>query len=458
MPASIQSWPLIVSSSESEFEWGPLPGRLGLEDHGLSAGVSTRLTIAQVIGPPQTQNRAQVILPIALPAPHLHLDIVSDDIFKMNEEMGVDPNSSASDPGRSNLTSYDHITIKDKLGTFSQDPWTSSMDKPLAHVAEDFFNLDVPSSPPVGCCDFYSGEPSPPSSEQSLPRRLSSPTLPSKESGSPVIEGPPPLKRQRTMLFDPPPAAHQQQNQQLKQQHQLQQQPEQKTAPHPLRSYRTQQVGCIRYKSSFPPASSAPQVAQPQQAYIDDVCVGPLQTHYCGTDALASNCAGGLVLPSGLANLGEHAWGQNDFSHPVQVPSQPIQGPAKVSGKPFQLPKELVFSDDSFISDGPLNQSPALNRRGGRPVPPDATDPRWNLWNVGNLEIRCTSSGVGVKHLKEVLFRDDGNTGSRRSKWTHDRLSAEVMARRALQVENNKVVGRPEGFLAHQGWWFYIDP
>lgn len=100
--------------------------------------------------------------------------------------------------------------------------------------------------------------------------------------------------------------------------------------------------------------------------------------------------------------------------------------------------------------------NPPLERRGGRPVPPSEMDPRWNIWTVGNLEIRCTASGVGVKHLKQVLYRDDNYTGYRRSKWTHKRLSAEVMVRRAKQEATNRVVGRPQDFLAHQGWWFYI--
>lgn len=118
---------------------------------------------------------------------------------------------------------------------------------------------------------------------------------------------------------------------------------------------------------------------------------------------------------------------------------------------------EISCEQARTVPDGGLIPSPPLGWRGGRPVPPSEMDLRWNIWTVGNLEIRCTASGVGVKHLREVLHRDDNYTGYRRSKWTHERLSAEVMVRRTKQEAKNEVVGRPQGFLAHQGWWFYVE-
>lgn len=121
-----------------------------------------------------------------------------------------------------------------------------------------------------------------------------------------------------------------------------------------------------------------------------------------------------------------------------------------------KLGMQLVQHVNSPPGPTDLIPNPPLERRGGRPVPPNETDPRWNIWTVGNLDIRCTASGVGVKHLKQVLYRDDNCTGYRRSKWTHKKLSAEVMVRRAKQEATNRVVGRPQDFLAHQGWWFYI--
>lgn len=128
---------------------------------------------------------------------------------------------------------------------------------------------------------------------------------------------------------------------------------------------------------------------------------------------------------------------------------------------PHSAPREdlglwLVQYPNSPSGPTDPTPSPPLERRGGRPIPPSEMDLRWNIWTVGNLDIRCTASGVGVKHLKQVLYRDDNYTGYRRSKWTHKRLSAEVMVRRANQEATNRVVGRPKDFLAHQGWWFYI--
>lgn len=131
-----------------------------------------------------------------------------------------------------------------------------------------------------------------------------------------------------------------------------------------------------------------------------------------------------------------------------------LSGPPSGSRDPFV---EISREQARTAPDEKLIPSPPLGRRGGRPLPPSEMDLRWNIWTVGNLEIRCTASGVGVKHLREVLHRDDNYTGYRRSKWTHERLSAEVMARRTKQEAENEVVGKPRGFLAHQGWWFYVE-
>lgn len=115
--------------------------------------------------------------------------------------------------------------------------------------------------------------------------------------------------------------------------------------------------------------------------------------------------------------------------------------------------QEIVPGEVVLVTAAP---SPQV-RRGGRPVPPPEADTRWNIWTVGNLQIRSSASGVGVKHLKEVLYRDDGRRGCKRSKWTHERLVAEIMLRREQQEISGLFVGRPQDFAPHQGWWGYFD-
>lgn len=198
----------------------------------------------------------------------------------------------------------------------------------------------------------------------------------------------------------------------ISQQHQQQSQQKQQTRipQSPVHTYRHQEVErqCYQYQ---PPAQQ--------------------DTHPAGW-VFIDNAAAAAIAAAG-----------SSVAHPRRAPREDL---------------ELWLVQYPNSPSGPTEStpSPPLERRGGRPIPPNEMDPRWNIWTVGNLDIRCTASGVGVKHLKQVLYRDDNYTGYRRSKWTHKRLSAEVMVRRANQEATNRVVGRPQGFLAHQGWWFYI--
>lgn len=197
-------------------------------------------------------------------------------------------------------------------------------------------------------------------------------------------------------------------------------------AQNTLRTYRHQQVErglCNQYQPSTSLQAIHPEKwvsVDSSETAVRGSTSHPLCSRYDGLGPLFSNVLG---LPSGPTNL--------------------MVGVSCKQSRAF--------------TDGEVAPSPPLGRRGGRPVPPCEMDLRWNIWTVGNLEIRCKASGVGVKHLRQVLHRDDNYIGYRRSKWTHERLLTEVMARRAKQEARNEVVGRPQGFLAHQGWWFYIE-
>lgn len=207
----------------------------------------------------------------------------------------------------------------------------------------------------------------------------------------------------------------------IPQQHQQHPQHEKQTStpPHPLHGYRHQQVEHASYDQYQ--SHSAPLA---EWVFIENT---------------ESAARGSIIHP----RYSQHEYLGLLFS-----------GPPSRSRDPFV---EISCKQARVVTNEKLIPSPPLGRRGGRPVPPTETDLRWNIWTVGNLEIRCTASGVGVKHLREVLHRDDNYTGYRRSKWTHERLSAEVIARRTKQEAKNEVVGRPQGFLAHQGWWFYVE-
>lgn len=97
-----------------------------------------------------------------------------------------------------------------------------------------------------------------------------------------------------------------------------------------------------------------------------------------------------------------------------------------------------------------LSYKSRASRRGGRPVPPPETDPRWNIWTLGNMDIRYNSGGVTVKHLQEVLYRLDE---CKRTKHPHESLKNQIVERRkTFEAE------KPEGWKPTQGWWDHIDP
>lgn len=108
-----------------------------------------------------------------------------------------------------------------------------------------------------------------------------------------------------------------------------------------------------------------------------------------------------------------------------------------------------VTSNDSYrVYKLPIR--PCATRRGGRPVPPAVTDPRWNIWTLGDMDIRYNHGGVTVKHLQEVLFALDGN---KRTKHDYESLKAQVIDKRN-QFEGSK----PLDWKPTQGWWVHLEP
>lgn len=88
-------------------------------------------------------------------------------------------------------------------------------------------------------------------------------------------------------------------------------------------------------------------------------------------------------------------------------------------------------------------------RRSGRSIPPSLSDPRWNIWTLGNLNIRHTNGGVTVKHLQQVLYDMDGN---KRTKYDYQGLMKLIVDRRTSAKRM-----APKGWSPEQGWWVHFD-
>lgn len=396
IPASMQSWAYFESfssSSESEYEYGFLPGMRKTMVRHRAISDATQLA-TQYLSMLEPSNGLQAVRPgpetrDILPNIRTASGGEDEGIFMIEEDL--------SGHG-SQLPSHDYTISSERSDELGGPPQ-------VRHSWEECFSTDELSFSPNIDCQIDEGIPGSlvygdfPSSLATHPaltleQQLALPTC--------LSEGPNlnmplgishPFKRRKVSPVSTPLKP-------IPQQHQQHQQRPQKTSvSHPLRTYRHQQVQSGSWYQHQPPA--APQPIQ------------SMEWTFVGNSEAAA-----AAPPR-----------QTD---PIEIHATIALGEVSTPRLP-------------------------LERRGGRPVPPNETDPRWNIWTVGNLEIRCTASGVGVKHLKKVLFEDDNRTGYRRSKWTHERLSAEVMARRARQEATGEVVGRPHGFLAHQGWWFYIE-
>lgn len=412
MPASMQSWSYLTSSSDdlSDYEWGMLPGmnRNGEEcmpTWSAAKATAQRPSIAQVIDQFETPNKSRAIGPL-VPTSPVYLE-----------------NSTCNGEDRG-LLFYDTPAKEfDKAQVISQEFWAPTPKMPR-HSHEEYMGENVPSSPPM--MDFAMDEDTLPEISQ---QGLGSPINFSRDSSFMFVgESQSSKRRKVTPVPVPTQPIHQMRQQQP-------QQGQQFVPQRLLRTYRNQQVKRANgYQYIVPPflVQSPAQIATQQ---LEDL------TEYI--QAAAATNFSSPATSFDFRALGCH--GDDNFI-PITKQTQP----------PRDIPWKQYVAEESVL-DEPLTPSPPLGRRGGRPVPPDEKDPRWNIWTVGNLEIRSTASGVGVKHLKEVLFRDDGSIGCRRSKWTHKRLVAEVMGRRNQQMTTNKVVGRPQGYLPHQGWWFYIE-
>lgn len=145
-----------------------------------------------------------------------------------------------------------------------------------------------------------------------------------------------------------------------------------------------------------------------------------------------------------------HRQSGEQTSHPAQY-SQPY----------YQPLGNNLFEQQRFYQ--PAESAPALRqaapphssrvrktkRRSGRSIPPSLSDPRWNIWTLGNLNIRHTNGGVTVKHLQQVLYDMDGN---KRTKYDYQGLMKLIVDRRTSAKRM-----APKGWSPEQGWWVHFD-
>lgn len=146
---------------------------------------------------------------------------------------------------------------------------------------------------------------------------------------------------------------------------------------------------------------------------------------------------------------------------PARTPSWPVQY-TQPDSQLFQSPLSLLWVDNKASGWRAPPKTPSSSRikrisrkstpgrRGGRSIPPAATDPRWNIWTLGNLDIRHINGGVTTKHLQKALYNTDGR---RRAKLGHDSLVDQVLSKRDEMRSS-----MPEGWNSTQGWWVHINP
>lgn len=142
---------------------------------------------------------------------------------------------------------------------------------------------------------------------------------------------------------------------------------------------------------------------------------------------------------------------------PAQTPSWPAQNSQHV-----QPPHPLLWVKNrtggrrtppeapSSSQTKRVSPKPTPGRRGGRSIPPAATDSRWTIWTLGNLDIPHINGGVTTKHLQKALFNTDG---CKRTKLDYESLVDQVLSKR-----NEMASSMPEGWNSIQGWWVHINP
>lgn len=151
---------------------------------------------------------------------------------------------------------------------------------------------------------------------------------------------------------------------------------------------------------------------------------------------------------------------------PARTPSWPVQYShvqhSQFDSQLFQCPLSLLYVNNKAGGRGAppkvtpysrikrISPKPTPGRRGGRSLPPAATDPRWNIWTLGNLDIRHTNGGVTAKHLQRALYNTDGY---KRTKLDHDSLVKQVLGKRGEMRSE-----MPNGWNSIQGWWVHLNP
>lgn len=172
------------------------------------------------------------------------------------------------------------------------------------------------------------------------------------------------------------------------------------------------------------------------------------------------------IPPAHRQSGGQHA----QTSYPAQY-SQPYYQPLEYQHglsnnlfeqQRFYQPTESVVqtADHNLVLQQQQHQAAPTNfrnssrirkmkRRSGRSIPPPLSDPRWNIWTLGNLNIRHTNGGVTVKHLQQVLYDMDGN---KRTKYDYRGLMKLIVDRR---ISAKRMA--PTGWNPEQGWWVHFD-
>lgn len=147
-----------------------------------------------------------------------------------------------------------------------------------------------------------------------------------------------------------------------------------------------------------------------------------------------------------------HRQSGEQTSHPTQYK------PCYQHGIGNNLFEQERFHQPAEPTPAPRQTAPAhsnrvrktkTKRRSGRSIPPSLSDPRWNIWTLGNLNIRHTNGGVTVKHLQQVLYDMDGN---KRTKYDYQGLMKLIVDRRTSAKRM-----APKGWSPEQGWWVHFD-
>lgn len=206
-----------------------------------------------------------------------------------------------------------------------------------------------------------------------------------------------------------------------------------------------------------------------EEAYTGDDSVTNYQDPYLPVGNRGPvGSQGGLLIPPAQRRVNPQIDYPQQIDHPQQLAQTPLQ-PTQCSqsshqpaGFPHRLRgvgsgsyereaapgSQLSFRNSHRVQKSSSTSTPA--RRNGHSVPPVATDPRWTIWTLGNMDIRYVNGGVTVKHLQQVLYNIDGG---RRTKCPYESLKNQIISRR-----NTLWRSAPAGWNPIQGWWVYLKP